>query len=120
MFAVRPVSVYEVDVGVPTLVYVPEALVLRYTLYPVAPVTDDQLTVMLVVEAPVALTPVGTVTESLVELTVTVQYAVLPPSWVVTVIIAIPALMPVTTPVVDTVTTAVLLLCHVTFLFVAS
>jgi len=51
--------------------------------------------------------------------TVTVQEAVLPPSAVVTVIVAVPTLTPVTTPPSDTVATAVLLLFHVTFLFVA-
>ena len=49
------------DVGVPTLLYVPEELVLRYTLYHVAPVTADQLTVILVDDAAVAVTPVGVV-----------------------------------------------------------
>jgi len=39
-------SVYDVYDDVPTWVYVPEALVLRNTLYPVAPVAEDQLTVM--------------------------------------------------------------------------
>ena len=58
-------------------------------------------------------------TISVVLLTVTVQEAVLPPSSVVTVIVAVPALTPRTTPPVDTVATAVLLLLHVTFLFVA-
>jgi hypothetical protein len=38
---------------------VPEELELRYTLYPVAPVTEDQLTVMLVVDAAVAVTSAG-------------------------------------------------------------
>jgi len=52
-------------------------------------------------------------------LTVTVQEAVLPPSTVVTVIDAVPTLTPLTTPLVDTVATAVLLLLHVTFWFVA-
>ena len=32
---------------------------LRYTLYPVAPVTDDQLTLMLLDDSAVAVTPVG-------------------------------------------------------------
>jgi hypothetical protein len=40
---------------------VPEELELRYTLYPVAPATADQLTVMLVVDAAVAVTSVGIV-----------------------------------------------------------
>jgi hypothetical protein len=52
-------------------------------------------------------------------LTITLQAAVLPPSVVVTVIVAFPAPTPVTTPPVDTVATAVLLLLHVTFWFVA-
>jgi len=39
--------VYDADDTVPTSVYVPDALVLRYTLYPVAPVTEYQFTVML-------------------------------------------------------------------------
>jgi DNA-binding XRE family transcriptional regulator len=59
------------------------------------------------------------VTETATLLTVTVQNAVLPPSAVVTVIVAVPALTPVTTPPVDTVTTVGLSLIHVTFWFVA-
>jgi cytochrome b561 len=59
------------------------------------------------------------VTLILLVLTVTVQEAVLPPSEVVTIMVAIPALTPVTKPLFDTVATAVLLLLHVTFLFVA-
>jgi len=51
-------------------------------------------------------------------LTVTVQEAVLLPSAVVTVMVAVPTLTAVTKPP-DTVATAVLLLLHVTFLFVA-
>ena len=51
--------------------------------------------------------------------TVTVQVAVLLPSTVVTVIVAVPSAMAVTTPDAETVATAVLLLDHVTALFVA-
>ena len=59
------------------------------------------------------LTPVtGTVT-------VTAQVAVLLPSVVVTVIVAVPAAPAVTFPAVETVATLVLLLLQVTFLFVA-
>ena len=59
------------------------------------------------------LTPVtGTVT-------VTAQVAVLLPSAVVTVIVAVPAAPAVTFPAVETVATLVLLLLQVTFLFVA-
>ena len=47
------------------------------------------------------------------------QVAVLPPSSVVTVIVAVPSFTPVTNPLLSTVATAVLLLSHVTFLFVA-
>jgi hypothetical protein len=57
--AVSPVSVYEFVVGVPTDVYVPPEVKLRYTVYPVAPVTAVQLTVILVDEAAVAVTPAG-------------------------------------------------------------
>jgi hypothetical protein len=59
------------------------------------------------------------VTAMLVVLTVTAQVAVLLPSAVVTVIIAFPAATAVTVPLVDTVATAVLLLLHNTFGFVA-
>jgi hypothetical protein len=44
---------------VPTDVYVPEELVLRYIRYPVAPVTEFQLTVIWLDEFAVAVTPVG-------------------------------------------------------------
>ena len=37
----------------------PEELVLRYTLYPVAPVTLDQLTLILLDDSAAAVTPVG-------------------------------------------------------------
>ena len=56
-----------------------------------------------------------------VMLTATVQVAVLlEPSAVLTVIVALPFATAVTRPFVSTVATAVLLLVHVTFLFVAS
>jgi hypothetical protein len=51
--------------------------------------------------------------------TVTTQFAVLLPSAVVTVIVALPIDMPVTVPFEDTVTTEEALVLHVTFLFVA-
>lgn len=51
--------------------------------------------------------------------TVTVQLAVLLPSSVVTVIVAVPSALAVTNPVEETVATEVLLLVQVTFLFVA-
>jgi hypothetical protein len=60
--------------------------------------------------------PAGTGT---VAVTVTIHFAELPPSWVVTVIVAVPALAPVTLPLLLTVATAVSLLLHVTFLFAA-
>jgi hypothetical protein len=47
--------------------------------------------------------------------TVITQVAVLLPSTLLTVMVAVPALTPVTIPVFDTVATAVLLLLHVTF-----
>jgi hypothetical protein len=53
------------------------------------------------------------------ELTVTVQVAVLPPSEVVTVIVADPGATAVTVPFSDTVATAVLLLLQLTALLVA-
>jgi len=56
---------------------------------------------------------------TLMRFTVTLQAAVLPPSAVVTVIVAVPAATAVTTPLVDTAAVAVLLLLHVTFLFAA-
>jgi hypothetical protein len=62
------------------------------------------------------LTPV---TETVAELTVTEHFAVLPPSFVVTVIVAEPAVFAVTTPEDDTVATEVLLDDHVTDLSVA-
>ena len=52
-------------------------------------------------------------------LTVTTQVAFLPPSLVVTVIVAEPALFAVTRPELDTVATVVLLEDQVTFWFVA-
>ena len=51
--------------------------------------------------------------------TVTVQVAVFPPSSVVTVMVAVPALLAVTVPSVSTVATLVSLLAQVTFLLVA-
>ncbi|MCL1838774.1 MAG: hypothetical protein FWG47_05590 [Propionibacteriaceae bacterium] len=51
--------------------------------------------------------------------TVTVAEAVLPPSAVFTVIVALPTALAVTTPVADTVATLVLLEVQITFLFVA-
>ena len=51
--------------------------------------------------------------------TVTAQLAVLPPSFVVAVMVADPALTPVTAPFGDTVAIEALLLLHVTSLFVA-
>jgi hypothetical protein len=59
------------------------------------------------------------VTATVDEVTVTAQVAVLEPSWVVTVIVAVPAALPVTKPDVLTVAIAVLLLVQVTVLFVA-
>ena len=59
------------------------------------------------------------VTGTVASLTVTVQLAVKPPSWVVAVIVAVPTAMAVTTPLL-TVATPVSLLDHDTFLFVAS
>jgi len=50
--------------------------------------------------------------------TVTSRVAVLLPSTVVTVIVAVPSLRPVTSPPDDTTAIAVLLLFHVTFWFV--
>jgi hypothetical protein len=58
------------------------------------------------------------VTETGVDVTVTAQVAVLPPSWVVAVMLASPAATPMTVPLL-TCATAVLLLFHVTFLLVA-
>jgi hypothetical protein len=58
----------------------------------------------------------GTVPE---DVTVTAQVAVLPPSSVLTIIVAVPGLTAVTIPFVDTEATAALLLLHVTFWFVA-
>jgi hypothetical protein len=116
VFAVSPVSVYDADVGVPTWLYVPEELELRYTLYPMAPVTADQLTVMLVDDAAVAVTSVGVV--GFANVTVILQVAVLLPSSVTTVIVADPAALAVTRPFA-TVATLALLLLHVTFWFVA-
>jgi hypothetical protein len=51
-------------------------------------------------------------------ITVTLHVAILPPSAVFTVIVALPMVFPVTTPLELTVATAVLLLVHVTVLFV--
>jgi hypothetical protein len=51
--------------------------------------------------------------------TVTVQVAVLPPSSVVALIVAVPEEMPLTMPFGNTVVTAGLLVFHATFLFVA-
>ena len=51
--------------------------------------------------------------------TVTVQDAVLPPSFVVTVMVAVPAATAVTLPFASTVATAVLLEVNVTVLLVA-
>jgi len=48
--------VYDVYDVVPARVYVPDALVLRYTLYPVAPETEDQLTVTLFADCAVTET----------------------------------------------------------------
>jgi hypothetical protein len=59
------------------------------------------------------------VTETEVEMTVIAQVAVLLPSTVVTVMVAVPALTPVTVPFDDTLATAGALLNHVTFLLVA-
>jgi hypothetical protein len=91
---------------------VPEEFELRYTLYPVASVTADQLTVMLVVDAAVAVTSVGVI--GFANVTVMLQLAVFPLSTVVTVIFADPAPTAVTVPL-DTVATLELLLFHVTF-----
>jgi hypothetical protein len=60
------------------------------------------------------------VTETAEELTVTAQAALKLPSIVVTVTVALPAVMPVIVPLPDTVTTAGFPLLHNTFLFVAS
>ena len=62
------------------------------------------------------LTPV---TDTLAAVTVTVHVAVLPPSFVLTVIVAVPAALAVTTPEEDTVATDVLLEVQVTDLSVA-
>ena len=59
-------------------------------------------------------------TGTVVEETVTVQEAVLPPSFVVTTITAVPGATAVTLPLASTVATAVLLLVQVTVLSVAS
>jgi hypothetical protein len=72
-------------------------------------------TVMLVV----VLFKVMPVTGTLAAVTVTVQVAVLLPSAVVTVMVALPADTAVTTPLNDTIATALLLLLHDTFLLVA-
>jgi len=56
---------------------------------------------------------------TLMRFTVTLQAAVLPPSAVVTVIVAVPAATAVTTPLVDTVAIPGLPLLHVTLLFAA-
>jgi hypothetical protein len=64
-------------------------------------------------------TPVMLVTATNGSITVTVQVAVLPPSAVVTMMIAVPAATAVTIPLLFTVATPVLLLLQVTFLFVA-
>jgi len=90
--------------------------VLLYTLYPVAPVTDDQLTVMLVADAGNAVTPVGVA--GIASVIVTLLLAVLLPLAVVAVIVAVPAARAVTVPP-DTEATFVLLLLHVKFWFVA-
>jgi len=58
------------------------------------------------------------VTDTGIDVTVTAQVAVLLPSWVVTVMLAVPAATPTTVPPL-TCATAVLLLDHVTFLLVA-
>jgi hypothetical protein len=55
----------------------------------------------------------------LLALTVTMQESVLPPSTVVTVIVALPTAMPLTKPVEETMATAELLLLHDTALFAA-
>ena len=55
----------------------------------------------------------------LVDFTVTMQLAVLLSSSVVTVMVAVPSFTPLTNPSLFTVATSVLLLAHVTFLFVA-
>jgi hypothetical protein len=65
------------------------------------------------------VTPV-TATVLLPPVTVTVQVAVLLPSVVVTVMVALPADIPITSPVDDTEATATLLLLHNTTLFAAS
>jgi hypothetical protein len=59
------------------------------------------------------------VTGTVAVLMVTAHVAVLLPSCVVAVIVAVPADTPLTSPLADTVALAVLLLAHVTFLFVA-
>ena len=67
----------------------------------------------------VALLSVTPVTLTSLLLTVTLHVAVLPPSSVVTVMVASPAFTAVTLPVASTVATAALLDFHVTFLLVA-
>jgi hypothetical protein len=59
------------------------------------------------------------VTKTVAALTVTVHFAVFPPSFVLTVIVAVPATLAVTTPEPDTVATDVLLEDQETFLLVA-
>ena len=61
-----------------------------------------------------------TVNSETARVTVTAQVALLPPSAVVTVMVAVPGATAVTTPLALTVATELLLLCQVTFGFVAS
>ena len=68
---------------------------------------------------PVIIISVTFTSSAALDVTVTLQLASFPPSAVVTVISAVPAFTPVTNPSLFTVATAVLLLSHVTLLFVA-
>jgi hypothetical protein len=87
-------------------------------LNPVIYSLNDNVNAVVVCEVePLAVT-LDKVTATGAAVTVTVQVAVLPPSSVLTIIAALPAATALTVPP-DTVATAVLLLLHVTFLFVA-
>ena len=60
VFGTNPISVYTVvDTGPSISIYVKDALELRNTQYPVAPVTKDQFNVILVDDVGDAVTLVG-------------------------------------------------------------
>jgi hypothetical protein len=76
----------------------------------------SKLSTVMLVDVLLRVTLVGTIA---VALTVTVQFAVLLPSVVLTVIVALPADTPLTSPLDDTVAMAGALVLHDTLLFVA-